>query len=216
MGMSRPAPSSGFTPAGGARIENAVPSTGDCRVWDRDRGYVYYQSLIDYPYLLDSDIRPVAPLRPFDPLADDPDVTVDTPPDPGPTAVAEGLDLLDEDEYELLRGTLDWALTPGAQLEDHPLYADEKLSEEDRACKAYFGELGQGDPGRRSPDAAQEAPDWDYDVDEFSGVYNPLTRSTQTVKLRWGDAIKVWATGTSSTSKYGLHPAGCACRWPLH
>lgn len=58
--------------------------------------------------------------------------------------------------------------------------------------KACFGEARQGDPGRRSPNADPLAPDWDYDVDEFTSVYNPLTSSTQTVKLRWGDAINGW------------------------
>lgn len=177
---------SGFTPPAGARMQYAVPSNGQCNVWIRDVGWRLFPTYVDYPYLLDTDVRPVAPLRPFDPLTDTPLRTIDTPPDPGARAVEDDLDVLDEDGNDLLRDQIDWALTPGAQTEEEPVRVGTRLSEEDRACKDHFGDAPQSDPGSRSSEADPEVAGWDYDVDDFSGVYNPLTSSTQTVKLRWG------------------------------
>jgi hypothetical protein len=182
---------SGFTPAAGARMQYGVPSTAACREWVRDVGPVDFPVFVDYPYLLESDVGPASPLRPTR-AGDAVDRWEPFPPDPGPTAVTEGLDLLDEADFELLRSQADWALTPGAQPEEEPIRAGVDLTENDRACKTYYGETGQGDPGRRSPEADPLAPDWDYDVDAFPNVYNPLISSTQTVKLRWGDSIDGW------------------------
>lgn len=177
---------SGLTPPAGARMQNGVPSTAECNVYIRDVGWRLFPVYVDYPYLLESDVHPAAPLRPYNSVTDDAWEWEPYPPDPGATVVEDDLDVLDEDGNDLLRHQIDWALTPGSQTEEEPVRGDSMLSDEDRACKAYFGEAGQGDPGRRSPEADPEAPDWDYDVDEFEGVYNPLTSSTQTVKLRWG------------------------------
>lgn len=175
----------GFTPAAGARMQYGVASTADCNVYIRDIGWRAFPLFVDYPYLLESDVRPTAPLRPIDP-GDDVDSWEPYPPDPGTTAVEDDLDVLDEDGNDLLRDQIDWALTPGSQPEEEPVRVGTRLSEEDRACKDYFGDTPQSDPGARSPEADPESADWDYDMDEFTGVYNPATRSTQTVKLRWG------------------------------
>jgi hypothetical protein len=109
---------------------------------------------------------------------------------PRAESVQEELRALDADGDELLRDELDWSLTPGAQEKEEPASDGTKVTTEDRACKAWFEEAPAADPGARSPEAEPAAEDWDYDVDEFEGVYNPLTRSTQTVKLRWG--TKEW------------------------
>ncbi len=182
----------GLTPPAGARMQYDVPSTGACNVYIRDVGWRLFPLFVNYPYLLESDVRPTAPLRPFDSGTDSAWEWEPYPPDPGASAVEDELDVLDEAEHELLRDQIDWGLTPGSQPEEEPVREDTRLSEEDRACKDHFGDAGQGDPGRRSPEADPEAADWDYDVDDFAGVYNPLTNSTQTVELRWGDSTSGW------------------------
>jgi len=204
---------SGLTPPEGARLEVAVPSDATCREWVRDVGYVFFPIFVDYPYLLWTDVVPTSPLRPFDPLTDDADYTV-VPPDPGATAVENALDVLDEDGNDVLRDQIDWALTPGAQEDEEPIRVGTGISEEDRACKAHFGEPESGeDPGRRSPNAPREAADWDYDVDVFPGVYNPYARAAQTVKLRWGtrawgyrhiEERHGWGAGARTRTAYAL------------
>src|SRR6185436_8861613 len=99
---------------------------------------------------------------------------------PGATSVEDDLDALDEDGKDLLRDEIDWSLTPGAQAEEEPLRTSVRDSEEDRACKSYFTDAPELDPGERSPAADPQAADWDYDQVSSPGVYNPLTRSTQT------------------------------------
>ncbi|HEX7289840.1 MAG TPA: hypothetical protein VF250_01825 [Conexibacter sp.] len=187
----RPCPYTGFTAPAGASLQTGVATSATCWVWANER-WTQYPDVIDYPYVPPAEVRAVAPLRPYDAETDHPDYYRTAPTAPGATAVERGLATLDAEGNELLRGEADWALTPGAQPEEEPVRPGVDLTENDRACKSYFGESGQGDPGRRSPDADPLAPDWDYDVDEFEGVYNPLTRSTQTVQLRWGDSIDGW------------------------
>lgn len=181
---------SGFTPAGGARMQQAVPSTAGCWMWSRERGWILYSVLVDYPYLLASDVKPVAPPKPYHPETDEADHFVSPLTAPRAEVVEEELGALDADGNELLREELDWSLTPGSQEQEEPASNGTKVTTEDRACKSWFEEAPALDPGARSPEAAPEAEDWDYDVDSFEGVYNPLTRSTQTVKLRWG--TKAW------------------------
>lgn len=176
---------SGFTPPVGGRLQSGVPSTAECNVYIRDVGWRLFPVFVDYPYLTERDVGPAAPLRPIAP-GDDVDRWEPYPPDPGTTAVDQALDALDEDGNDLLRDEIDWELTPGSQDEEEPIRVGTRLSEEDKACKDYFGDAPQSDPGARSPRAAPEAADWDYDVESFPGVYNPLLPGTQTVKLRWG------------------------------
>lgn len=180
---------SGLTPPAGARMQSGVPSTAECNVYVRDVGPRLFPVYVDYPYLLESDVRPTAPLRPYD-SADDVWGWEPYPPDPGTTAVEDELDALDEDGNDLLRDQIDSVLTPGSQPQEDPVRVGSDLSEEDRACKAYFSDAPQSDPGARSPQTDPRAADWDYDVDTFSGVVNPAARTTQTVKLRWG--TKFW------------------------
>jgi hypothetical protein len=184
--FERPCDFSGFTPAAGAHMEVGVASTAACREWVEGVGPVDFPVFVDYPYLLASDVTPVAPLRPYHSETDEPDHFVSPETDPGTEVVEEGLRALDDDGNELLRDELDWSITPGSQKKEEPASNGTKVTAEDRACKAWFEEAPAADPGVRSPEAEPEAADWDYDVDEFEGVYNPLTRSTQTVKLRWG------------------------------
>jgi hypothetical protein len=177
---------SGLTPPAGARLQYGVPSTAECNVYIRDVGNRLFPVYVNYPYLLESDVHPTAPLRPFNPATDYAWEWEPYPPDPGPTAVEDDLDVLDEDGNDLLRDQLDWVATPGSQPEEEPVRVGTRLSEEDRACKDHFDDAPQSDPGRRSPEADPEAAEWDYDVDEFSDVYNPLIPGTQDVTLRWG------------------------------
>jgi len=177
---------SGFTPATGARMEYGVPSSAACREWVEGVGPVDFPVLVDYPYLLASDVTPVAPLKPYHSETDEADHFVSPLTAPRAEVVEEELRALDANGNELLREELDWSLTPGAQEKEEPASNGTKVTEDDRACKSWFEEAPAPDPGARSPEADPEADDWDYDVDEFEGVYNPLTRSTQTVKLRWG------------------------------
>lgn len=177
---------SGFTPARGARMQYAVPSTAACREWVEGVGPVDFPVLVDYPYLLASDVAPVAPLRPYHSETDEVTHYVSPLTAPGAEAVEEGLRTLDGDGYGPLREEIDWVNTPGSQDKEEPASNGTKVTTEDRACKSWFEEAPAADPGARSPLAEPRAEDWDYDVDEFEGVYNPLTRSTQTVKLRWG------------------------------
>ncbi len=188
--FEHPCEFSGFGAPAGARMQPGVASEAECREYVEEVGYVFYPVYVDYPYLLASDVTPVAPLRPFDPETDEPDFTVEAPSDPGTSTVEEGLTALDADGKELLREELDWSLTPGAQEQEEPASDGSAITDEDRECRDYFDEAPASDPGARSPGAEGEAPDWDYDVDEFEGVYNPLIRATQTVKLRWG--TKSW------------------------
>lgn len=176
---------SGFTAPAGARMQYAVPSTAACREWVRDVGNVDFPVLVDYPYLLESDVGPASPLRPIQ-AGDVVDRWEPYPPDPGATAVEDRLDALDDDGNGLLRDQIDSVLTPGSQPEEDPARVGLPPSEEDRACKTYFGDAPQADPGARSPQADPSASDWDHDVDAFPGVFNPAARATQTVKLRWG------------------------------
>jgi len=175
---------SGFTPAPGARMQHSVPSTAECYEYT-PQGWRDLPVYVNYPYLLESDLHPTGPLRPQQP-GDDVDGWDPNPPDPGATSVEDDLDALDEDGKDLLRDEIDWSLTPGAQAEEEPLRTSVRDSEEDRACKSYFTDAPELDPGERSPAADPEAADWDYDQVSYPGVYNPLTRSTQTVKVRWG------------------------------
>lgn len=185
-----PCPFVGFTAPAGARLQTGVTTTADCRVWVEGTGWVFYPDVIDYPYMLETDVTATAPLRAYDSETDRPDYYRTAPTAPGATAVERGLATLDADGNELLREELDWSLTPGSQEKEEPASNGTKVTTEDRACKSWFEEAPALDPGTRSPEAAPEAEDWDYDVDEFEGVYNPLTRSTQMVKLRWG--TKAW------------------------
>lgn len=178
---------SGFMPAAGARMEYGVPSTAECNEWVEGVGPRLFPVYVDYPYLLASDVRPLAPLRPYDSERDEATNFVSPETDPGTEVVEESLPgVLDADGNELLRDELDYGLTPGSQEKEEPASDGTKVTTEDRACKAWFEEAPGSDPGVRSSEAEPRAADWDYDVDEFEAVYNPLTRSTQTVKLRWG------------------------------
>lgn len=182
---------SGFAPAAGARMETHVASTALCNEWSPvDRMNHLDPVFVDYPYLLESDLQPDGAFVPFDAETDVPDYTITRPPDPGAEAVEAELDVLDDDGNDLLRDELDWALTPGSQVEEEPMRVGVPTGEDDQACKSYFADAPDTDPGARSPEAEEEAADWDYDVEAYEGVYNPLTRSTQTVKLRWG--TKAW------------------------
>jgi hypothetical protein len=181
----RPCPYTGFTAPAGASLQTGVATSATCRVWVNGR-WTDYPDVIDYPYVAPAEVRALAPLRPYDSETDHPDYYRTAPTAPGATAVERGLTTLDADGNELLREELDWSLTPGAQEKEEPASDGTKVTAEDRACKDYLAEAPRTDPGARSPEAAPEAEDWDYDVDEFEGVYNPLTRSTQAVKLRWG------------------------------
>jgi len=180
-----PCPYTGFRAPSGARLQTGVATSATCRVWMNGR-LTDYPDVIDYPYVPPAEVRAVAPLRPYDSETDHPDYYRTAPTAPGATAVEGGLATLDADGNELLREELDWSLTPGAQEKEEPASDGTKVTTEDRACKSWFEEAPALDPGARSPEAEPAAEDWDYDVDEFEGVYNPLTRSTQTVKLRWG------------------------------
>lgn len=187
--FEEPCEFTGFTPTAGARMQYGVLSSSYCNVYVEEVGLVGYPQYVDYPYLLETDVRPVAPLRPFEPETDEPLYIIEAAPDPGTEVVEEQLPELDAAGNELLRDELDHVTTPGAQEKEDPATNGTKVTQEDRECKAYFGEPeGDVEPGERSSEAEPEAPDWDYDVDEFEGVYNPYTRSTQTVKLRWGTA----------------------------
>lgn len=147
----------------------------------------YDPIFVDYPYLLLTDIKPKLPLRPFNAERDLPDATVTTPPDPGVEAVESELEALDGEGYELMRSQLDFAVTPGAQEQEEPVQIGAAVRDEDRRCREYFGDRRGGtDPGVRAPGAEEGAANWDYDMESFEEVYNPLTRSNQTVKLRWG------------------------------
>jgi hypothetical protein len=185
--FEEPCEFSGFEPPTGARLQAHVSTSALCGVFDfGSLSWHYYPVYVDYPYLLLTDLHPVLPLRPFNAETDLPDATVTTPPDPGAEAVESSLEALDGEGYELMRDQLDFALTPGAQEEEEPVRSDVALREEDRRCKEYFGDRPGSDPGARAPGAEGRAADWDYDMDSFEEVYNPLTRSNQTVKLRWG------------------------------
>lgn len=178
---------SGFTPPAGARMQLHVPTTGTCREFDLlTLEYVFYQVFVDYPYVLESDFKPLLPVRPFNAETDVPDATVATPPDPGVEAVEGALEMLDGEGFELLREQTDAGLTPGSQEDEEPVKVGAPVRREDQECRAYFGERPALDPGARAPEAERGAADWDYDVESFENIYNPLTRSTQTVKLRWG------------------------------
>jgi hypothetical protein len=188
--FEEPCEFSGFEPPTGARLQAHVSTSALCGVFDfGSLSWHYYPVYVDYPYLLLTDLHPVLPLRPFNAETDLPDATVTTPPDPGAEAVESSLETLDGEGYELMRDQLDFALTPGAQDEEEPVQVDAPVDEEedDARCRAYFGDrTGGTDPGFRAPGAEERAANWDYDVDSFEEVYNPLTRSNQTVKLRWG------------------------------
>jgi hypothetical protein len=189
--FEEPCSFSGFAPARGARMETHVYSGGQCNEWsEADRQWHLYSLYVDYPYLLESDLKPAAPARPFDSETDSPDATTTTPPDPGVGAVeGDAGEALDGDGQELMRREWEWQTTPGSQAAEEPIWLpDARLTRprEDRECKEHFGDRPGTAPAERAPEANEEDADWDYDVDAFEEVFNPLTEGTQTVKLRWG------------------------------
>jgi hypothetical protein len=186
---------SGFSAPGGGRLQTHVSSLALCNEYsEADREFHLYSVYVDYPYLLVSDLYPTGPFVPFDAENDVPDYTTERPPDPGAEAVEGQLGTaMGAAGNELMREEIDWAETPGSQAAEEPIKVGAPPTtrpREDRECKAYFGDAPGEDPGERAPGAEEEAEDWDYDVDSFEEVFNPLTRGTQTVKLRWG--TKAW------------------------
>ncbi len=187
--FEEPCDFSGFAPPSSAHMQTHLSTTATCREFN-GREFVEYPVFVDYPYLTDADIAPVRPLRPFNSETDHPTYTHEAAPDPGSRAVESSLAVLDDASHMLLREEIDWALTPGSQEDEEPARVGTRVEPRDRECKEYFGDAPGSDPGARSPEAPEEAADWDFDVESFEEVFNPGTRSSQTVKLRWG--TKSW------------------------
>jgi hypothetical protein len=176
---------SGFSAPSPAHMQLHLSTTATCAEFN-GRVWVEYPIYVDYPYLLASEIKPQRPFRPYNERTDWATATVGSPPDPGTRSVESALETLDAAGYELMRDEIDWQLTPGSQEAEEPVRIGAPTTEADRRCKEYFGDARGSDPGARSPEAPREAADWDYDVETFTEVFNPLISGRQTVKLRWG------------------------------
>jgi hypothetical protein len=183
--FERPCDFSGFTAPAPAHLQSAVPSRATCAEFN-GREWIEYNVYVDYPYLTASEIRPKHPFRPYNSRTDWAEATVESPPNPGTRTVESALEALDGEGYELLREELDWAQTPGSQTAEEPVRVGLPLREDDQRCKEYFGDARGTDPGARAPGAEPGSPDWDYDVETYEEVFNPLISATQTVDLRWG------------------------------
>jgi hypothetical protein len=183
--FEEPCEFSEFSPPRGARLMTHLSTSATCHkvILGVEVEFPVY---VDYPYVLASDIKPRSPLRPYEPRTDYAPYTVESPPNPGSEAVGSALEALDGEGYELLRSQLDYDLEPVSEPEDEPVRVGLRTEPKDEACKEYFGDAPGSDPGARAPGARREAADWDYDVESFEEVYNPLTDEEQTVELRWG------------------------------
>lgn len=178
---------SGYSGPAGARIENAVPSTARCVIPDTFPPEEA-EILVDYPYLLQSDLRAMEPIRRYDQSRDgNPNAISPAPPDPGVAATRPDIEAaLDGDGQDLQRAFIDWAREPDRQPEEDPRKtgAPPRVSDEDRPC-VPSGSGPSADPGPSKPGTTGDPRSGV--VSSFGGVRNPSTGKNVTVKLYWGD-----------------------------
>jgi len=167
---------SGFSGPPGARMQTGVASTAKCVIpntFPQQEADV----LVDYPYLLESDITTRHPLRIYDSQRDPrPNVITPAPPDPGTSTTRPRIgSSLERDGQDLQRAELDYLLDYDQDPSEEPVEVGIGGSEHNDWCRL----------SAPTPDPNTTTSRWTA-KQSFSRV--DKTGTVTTVALLWGEA----------------------------